>query len=115
MAAGYLHNATVDALLAAGADPSTRDRSGRDVTGLVESLREKLPNAAAMAQRMKLEEVARALTFHAFEDVLPRGVAGKRVTEAGEEQYLVQWVDGAEDCWVPREQLSEEVRCKGSA
>ncbi len=35
MAAGYLHTATVSALLEAGADPECEDNNGRSVMGLV--------------------------------------------------------------------------------
>jgi hypothetical protein len=49
MAAGYLHNAVCTALLAAGAEPSLRDRQGRDIPGLLDSLRDKMTSAQARA------------------------------------------------------------------
>ena len=57
MAAGYLHNAVCTSLLAAGADPLRKDRQGRDIPGLLDSLREKMNTAAAIQNRMRLEEV----------------------------------------------------------
>ena len=59
MAAGYLHNAVCTSLLAAGADPLRKDRQGRDIPGLLDSLREKMNTAAAIQNRMRLEEVRR--------------------------------------------------------
>ena len=110
MASGYLHTATVDALLEGGADPTLRDRSGADVTNLVASLREKVLSTQQMSNRIRLEEVSNAITFHMFEDVAPRAVLESRGLEDGSVQYLVSWTDGADDSWVEKSMLSAEVR-----
>ena len=58
MAVGYSHVAVVAALLEAGANPEVQDRQSRDVIGLVESIREKMPiSADYMGRRMALEQV----------------------------------------------------------
>lgn len=58
MAVGYSHVAVVAALLEAGANPEVQDRQSRDVIGLVESIREKMPISPDwMGKRMALEQV----------------------------------------------------------
>ena len=58
MAVGYSHVAVVAALLEAGANPEVQDRQSRDVIGLVESIREKMPiSPDYMARRVALEQV----------------------------------------------------------
>ena len=58
MAVGYSHVAVVAALLEAGANPEVQDRQSRDVIGLVESIREKMPiSADYMGRRVALEQV----------------------------------------------------------
>ena len=62
MAVGYSHTPVVAALLAAGADPEVRDAQGRDVVGLVESLRAGTPPVPElMARRVALEQAASLL------------------------------------------------------
>jgi hypothetical protein len=65
----------------------------------------------AISQRMRLEEVNKALTYYAYEDVAPAAVLDRRRV-AGAVQYLVAWRDGAEDAWVGAEFVSEEVRAR---
>ena len=58
MAVGYSHVAVVAALLESGANPEVQDRQSRDVIGLVESIREKMPvSADYMGRRVALEQV----------------------------------------------------------
>ena len=58
MAVGYSHVTVVAALLEAGANPEVQDRQSRDVIGLVESIREKMPiSPEYMARRVALEQV----------------------------------------------------------
>lgn len=109
MAAGYLHNDACTALLAAGADITKKDRQGRDISGLLENLRGKMSTASAITQRMRLEEVSKALTYFTFEDVAPAAILDTRSVE-GERQYLVQWSDDADDEWVPAAFVSPDVR-----
>jgi hypothetical protein len=108
MAAGYLHNEVCTALLAGGADISKKDRQGRDISALLDSLREKMTSASAIKQRMRLEEVNKALTYFTYEDVAPAAVLASRKVE-GQKQYLVQWRDDSEDSWVAEEFVSAEV------
>jgi hypothetical protein len=63
MAAGYLHTATIGALLAAGADPEQADRAGRSPLALVEGFRAALPanQPETMARRLAVEEVVKVL------------------------------------------------------
>jgi signal recognition particle 43 kDa protein len=112
MAAGYLHTDAVAALLAGGADISRSDRQGRDIPGLVDSLRDRMNTAAAIQQRTRLEEVSKSLTYHVYEDVAPAAVLAKKGGSDGGHgaMYLVRWRDGSEDSWVPKDFLSTEVR-----
>ena len=115
MAAGYLHNSVCTALLAAGADATIKDRQGRDIPGLLDSLRDQMKSASAIQNRMRLEEVSKALVYFTYEDVAPAAVLADRKV-GGQTQYLIAWRDGAEDAWVPADFVSEEVRCAlGSA
>lgn len=114
MAAGYLHNDVCTALLAGGADISKKDRQGRDISALLESLREKMSSASAIKQRMRLEEVSKAVTYFSYEDVAPAAVLALRKVE-GQKQYLVQWRDDFEDSWVAEEFMSAEVCLSGTA
>ena len=109
MAAGYLHSEACSALLAGGADPGRRDRQGRDVPDLLDSLRDKMTGAAAGAQRMRLEEVNKSLIYFEYEDVAPAALLNKRTVD-GAVQYLVSWRDDVEDSWVPAALISEEVQ-----
>eukprot|EP00892_Ulva_mutabilis_P008942 jgi/Ulvmu1/641/UM010_0011.1 len=113
MAAGYLHMDVASVLLAEGADMTLPDRQGRDVVGLVESLRDRMKSATLMQQRLRLESVAKALTYFQYEDVVPAAVLRKRVPAVGEEgpvMYLISWRDDAPDSWVPEEFVSDEVK-----
>ena len=51
LAVGYSHTPLVSLLLDAGADPEVRDAQGRDVVGLVASLRAATPPAPELVQR----------------------------------------------------------------
>eukprot|EP01025_Chloroclados_australasicus_P041405 TRINITY_DN4385_c0_g1_i2.p1 TRINITY_DN4385_c0_g1~~TRINITY_DN4385_c0_g1_i2.p1 ORF type:complete len:163 (+),score=31.06 TRINITY_DN4385_c0_g1_i2:154-642(+) len=68
-----------------------------------------MSSANAINQRMRLEEVNRALTYFVYEDVAPAAVLDKRESD-GQVQYLVKWRDGSDDSWVPESMTSEEVR-----
>lgn len=108
MAAGYCHKDACTALLAGGADANLQDRQGRDVAALLDSLREKMTSAAAAPQRMRLEEVSKALIYFEYEDVAPAAVLDSRTVD-GNLEYLVQWRDAVEDSWVPVHHVSDEV------
>lgn len=110
MASGYLHQDTVQLLLNGGADPSVSDSSGKSVSDLIDSIREKI-QPAQIKQRMALEEVNLAMTMHVYEDVLPAAILAVRETDEGGRQFLVQWDDGADDSWVAEDLVSESVRC----
>jgi signal recognition particle 43 kDa protein len=108
MATGYFHTDACTALLAGGADATLQDRQGRDIAALLDSLREKMTSAAAAPQRMRLEEVNKALIYFEFEDVAPAALLDRRTVD-GNIEYLVQWRDDVEDTWVPAHLISDEV------
>jgi signal recognition particle protein len=61
LAVGYSHTPVVSLLLDAGADPEIRDAQGRDVVGLVASLRAATPPAPELLQRRVALEAAAAM------------------------------------------------------
>lgn len=58
-------------------------------------------------------QVAKALTYFQYEDVVPAAVLRKRTPAVGDDSptmYLIRWRDDVPDSWVPEEFVSDEVR-----
>ena len=64
MAAGYMHTGVMVTLIEAGADPTLKDNTGRDVVGLVANLRAGMPLSIEVRGGGALEVVGRSEKSH---------------------------------------------------
>lgn len=110
IAAGYLNTETVETLLRAGADPEIEDDSGRSALNLVESLKEATPaSTTTYMKRSKLEMLSTLLRDYTFEEVVPSNIMDSKITDSGEVEYLVEWMDGFEESWVSELDVSDDL------
>lgn len=80
IAAGYLHKGIVRKLLDAGADPELEDKKGRSPLALVQSIKDSTPSKPEFfSRRSALDEVAKELESHLFEELEPLAILAKRV------------------------------------
>jgi hypothetical protein len=94
-------------LLTAGADPELPDKQGRSALDLIAALKQNTPSTPDFfARRGALDQVAKELETHLYEELEPRAILSKRMNSdadgTGPPEYLVYWGDGAEDTWEVR-------------
>jgi signal recognition particle protein len=121
IAAGYLNRGVVRLLLSAGADPELSDRMDRSALDLIVALKQNTPTTPDFfARRGALDEVAKELETHLYEELEPRAILAKRTLpnpKAGEDpeagpgptEYLVLWSDGSEETWEPERNVADDV------
>ena len=62
---------------------------------LVESLKEATPaSTTTYMKRSKLEMLSTLLRDYTFEEVVPSNIMDSKITDSGEVEYLVEWMDG---------------------
>eukprot|EP00899_Mesostigma_viride_P012213 jgi/Mesvir1/20993/Mv08054-RA.1 len=111
IAAGYVHSNIVSMLLKAGSDPELRDDSGRSVIELAQNLLDRLPknNPMHFARRTMLSKVLKELEDNMYEEVGVAQILDKRLTDKGETEYLVQWMDGVDPSWEPEMRIAKDL------
>ena len=116
LAAGYLNRGCLRVLLRAGADPEQADGQGRSALDLLAALKANTPASPEFfARRGALDEVAKELEAHLFEELQPAALLERRrappppgATE-GPFEYLVAWPDGQEATWEPERNIADDV------